>query len=121
MDPVKGIPAGRSAASLADAQDVRAGIAAALKLTPVNEPLLRRGVWTYVGAERSAGTSPGHVIMALSELVESSDILPMSVRQALMRHVMLWCVEAYFGHLGGDVVGHSSYALSDSTPMPVLR
>jgi hypothetical protein len=34
--------------------------------------MLRRGVWTYVGEERRAGTSPG-------------------------------CVEAYFGHLGGEL------------------
>lgn len=120
MDSRNGIADVRSAASLADAQDLRSGIAAALSLTPVDEQLLRRGVWSYVGAERHNGTSPGHVIMALTELVEASAIVPPTVRQSLMRHVILWCVEAYFGHLGGDVVGRNGNALSDAqTPMPI--
>lgn len=120
MNSSNGIAEVRSAASLADAQDLRSSIAAALSLTPVDEQLLRRGVWTYVGAERHAGTSPGHVIMALTDLVEASAIVPLTFRQSLMRHVILWCVEAYFGHLGGDVVGRSGNELSDSrTPMPI--
>ncbi len=102
-----------TAAEIADTQDLRSVISSALSATPVNETILRRGVWTYVGAERHAGTSPGRVIMALTELVEASRIEPMAVRQALMRRVILWCVEAYFGHLGGDVVGRSGHALSD--------
>ena len=110
----------RSDASLADEDDLRSSVEAALKVTPVDESLLRRSVWTYVGAERHAGTAPGHVIMTLSELVEASAIFPMSVRQTVLRHVILWCVEAYFGHLGGDVVGRMGTAFSDSrTPMPV--
>lgn len=122
MDPSNGSPAVRRDTTHAYAQDLRAGIAAALSVTPVDEQLLRRGVWRYVGAERHAGTSPGHVIMALSEVVESSAIFPMSVRQTLLRHVILWCVEAYFGHLGGDVVGRNGKALSDSpTPLPIHR
>jgi hypothetical protein len=112
MHPTSGTPALRSAASLADAHDLRSGIAAALTATPVDEVLLRRGVWTYVGAERHAGTSPGHVIVALTQLVEASEIFPLPVRQAIMRQVILWCVEAYFGHLGGDVVGRSGTAFS---------
>jgi hypothetical protein len=28
--------------------------------------------------------------------------------------VILWCVEAYFGHLGGYVVGRERQAFSDS-------
>jgi hypothetical protein len=120
MDANNGTPAVRSAASLADAHDLRSGIAAALIATPVDEVRLRRGVWTYVSAERHAGTSPGHVIMALTELVEASEIFPPTVRQAVMRHVILWCVEAYFGHLGGDVVGRSGIAFSDTpTPLPI--
>ena len=110
----------RSSASLDDENDLRSSIEAALKVTPVDELLLRRSVWTYVGAERHGGTAPGHVIMTLSELVEASAIFPMSVRQTLLRHVILWCVEAYFGHLGGDVVGRIGTAFSDSrTPMPI--
>ncbi|HEU4996939.1 MAG TPA: hypothetical protein VFT29_19110 [Gemmatimonadaceae bacterium] len=120
MDQDNGTPAVRSTASLVDADDLRCEIAAAFTATPIDEVRLRRGVWTYVGAERHAGTSPGHVIMALTELVEASEIFPPTVRQAFMRHVILWCVEAYFGHLGGDVVGRSGTAFSDSpTPLPI--
>jgi hypothetical protein len=101
---------------LDDARDLRAVISQALRASDIDDQLLRRGVWTYVGAERSAGTSPGHVILALTELVEAANISPVSLRQARMRQVILWCVEAYFGHLGGDVVGRDGEAFSDSVP-----
>jgi hypothetical protein len=103
----------RSAADVADPQDLRAVITRALAANPVDEMSLRRGVWTYVGAERHAGTSPGHVIMALTDLIEAAPVMPPADRQALMRSVILWCVEAYFGHLGGDVVGRNGKAFSD--------
>jgi hypothetical protein len=90
---------------LEDAQDLRSVIATALAATPVDERSLRRGVWTFVGSERDLGTSPGHVIVALTELVEASSIAPSPMRQSVMRQVILWCVEAYFGHLGGQAVG----------------
>jgi hypothetical protein len=103
----------------ADVLDLRAVILDALSANGVDDPALRRGVWTYVGAERNAGTSPGHVIMALTELVEEAKITPTSARHVVMRRVILWCVEAYFGHLGGDVVGRNGDALSDSdVPVP---
>ncbi len=86
-------PVDRTTAQLADVQDLRSVISAALTANPVDECALRRGVWTYVGAERHAGTSPGRVIMALTELVEAPRISPASVRQSLMRRVILWCVE----------------------------
>ena len=104
----------RSDTERADARDLRSVIAAALATTPVDEDALRRGVWTYVGAERHAGESPGRVIMALTELLEKARLEPASARQPLMRLVILWCVEAYFGHLGGDVVGRDGAAFSDS-------
>ena len=106
-------PPRRSLADVEDAQDLRSVIANALAATPIDELSLRRGVWTYVGAERHAGTSPGHVIMALTDLIEVATIAPPANRQALMRSVILWCVEAYFGHLGGDMVGRYGRALSD--------
>src|SRR5437773_8076344 len=87
---------------LADAHDLRSVISAALAATPVDEQSLRRGVWTYVGAERDVATPPGQVIMTLTQLVDASKVAPISVRQAVMRRVILWCVEAYFGHLGGE-------------------
>jgi hypothetical protein len=108
------VPADRSTAELSDDQDPRSAIGAALGATPVDEQTLRRAVWMYVSAERHGGTAPGHVIMALTELVDASGIDPATVRQATMRSVILWCVEAYFGHLSGDVVGRSGDALSDS-------
>ena len=106
-------PPSRSPADVEDALDLRSVIASALAATPVDEMSLRRGVWTYVGAERNAGTSPGHVIMALTDLIEAATIAPAADRQALMRSVILWCVEAYFGHLGGDVAGRNGRAFSD--------
>jgi len=30
-----------------------------------------------------------------------------------LRRVILWCVEAYFGHLGGDVLGREADAFAD--------
>ncbi len=94
----------------ADAQDLRSVIVAALAAKPVDEQSLRRGVWTYVGAEHDAGTPAGRVIMELDELVEAANIVAMTSKQALKRSVILWCVEAYFGHLGGDVCGEPSVA-----------
>ena len=107
------VPRSRSAADVEDTLDLRSVIANALAATPVDEMSLRRGVWTYVGAERDAGTSPGHVIMQLTDLIEDATITTLADRQALMRSVILWCVEAYFGHLGGDVVGRYGIAVAD--------
>ncbi len=100
----------------ADSQDLRRVIAEALDVTPVAEDALRRSVWTFVAAERNAG--PGHLIMALTNLVEASNVSPIAARQVLMRRVILWCVEAYFEHLGGEVVGRDGNALGDA-PMVV--
>ena len=108
----------RSFEGTADLQDLRRVIAEALDVTPVAEDALRRSVWTFVGAERNAGTSPGHLIMALTNLVEASNVSPIAARQVLMRRVILWGVEAYFGHLGGEVVGRDGTALGDA-PMVV--
>ena len=59
---------------LEDQQDLRAVIAAALAATPLDEASLRRGVWTYVRAEHHLGTSPGAVIVTLTELVDASPL-----------------------------------------------
>ena len=106
---------------LEDAQDLRAVISAALATVPVDEESLRRGVWTYVRTERDVGTSPGFVIVALTELVDASTIDQVSVRQFVTRQVILWCVEAYFGYLGGEVVGSGDDApLADSAVAPSM-
>lgn len=102
----------------ADVRDLRSVITGALSATPVNEQSLRRGVWTIVGLERQAGTSPGLVIMALTEVVDASPI-PAPDRQRVMQRVILWCVEAYFGHLGGDsvtIATHAQAPLSSAAP-----
>lgn len=114
-------PPERGVESLADAQDLRSVISAALTATPVDEQSLRRGVWTYVGGERDAGTPPGRVIVALTELVEAAPISTQTARDALTRDVILWCVEAYFGHLGGKGVGRGSDAPSADAVAPDAR
>jgi hypothetical protein len=93
----------RTIAALGDARDLRATITAILGAPPVDEHALRQAVWTYVGTERDAGISPGLVIMALTELLRAAMIEGRQERELLTRDVILWCVEAYFGHLGGDV------------------
>ena len=93
----------RTLAQLEDTQDLESVISAALAARPLDEVMLRRGVWTYVGEERHAGTSPGRVILALTELIEKSESTSRMQQQAVMRRVILWCVEAYFGHLGGHL------------------
>jgi hypothetical protein len=99
-----------------DALDLRSVIATSLATTPVDDQALRRGVWTYVCAERDLGTRPGSVIITLTEMVESSTIAPRSVRDDVMRRVILWCVEAYFGHLGGEGVGLCATADTGEVP-----
>lgn len=103
----------RTVEEVADVADLRAVIHAALAVTPIDDTILRGGVWTHFGVERYAGTSPGHVIMTLNDLIDEAALSPFSTRQAVTRRVILWCVEAYFGHLGGDVVGRERLALSD--------
>ncbi|HEY7235022.1 MAG TPA: hypothetical protein VH539_12795 [Gemmatimonadaceae bacterium] len=105
---------------LADAQDLRSVITAALAATPVDERSLRRGVWTYVGAERDVGASPAQVITALTQLVDASSVAPAAVRQGVTRSVILWCVEAYFGHLGGEAGRHGDERTGTSREVPPM-
>ena len=97
-------PRERTLEELAEAEDLRSVIAAALAATPVDEQSLRRGVWTYVSCEREVGMSPGDVMTRLTSIVEASSA-PSPARDAVMHQVMVWCVEAYFGHLGGEPCG----------------
>jgi len=108
------VPAPRTPVEIAEATTLRSAIGETLAATPLDEAILRRDVWSYVGAEQHSGTSAGHVIMVLVDVIEQAAIAPLVERQALTRRVILWCVEAYFGHLGGDVVGRDGMALSDS-------
>jgi hypothetical protein len=104
----------RTPAESAELLELRDAIVACLARTPVEDLSLRGAVWTYVGTERHAGTPPGHVISALTGMIAAAHIAPATRRQALTRRVILWGVEAYFGHLDGDVMGRDGDALSDS-------
>jgi hypothetical protein len=85
---------------LIEADGLRSVIAAALAVQPIDDRSLRRGVWAYVCAARDAGTPPGEVIVTLTGVVEASSVAPRSLRDSVMRRVILWCVDAYFGHIG---------------------
>jgi hypothetical protein len=100
-------------AERADAQDLRSAISAALVANPIEDELLRRGVWTYVSAERLAGTTSARVIMMLTELVMEARIEPASLRHPVMQRMIRWGVEAYFGQLGGTTVGDDDDARPD--------
>lgn len=99
--------------AIVDSQDLRSAIVESLAVRPIAEEALRRAVWTFVASERNAGTSPGRVITDLTELMDAATVSPVAGRQPLMRRVILWCVEAYFGHLVGDVVGRDGDSLGD--------
>jgi hypothetical protein len=94
----------RSVEDLADAKDLRAAISLALAGPTIDEHVLRCAVWSFVGNERRAGVPPALVITRLTTLVDEAEVTPMSSRLALTRRVILWCVEEYFGHLGGDAL-----------------
>ena len=98
----------RSVEDLADAKELRAANAAAHVQSPMNEHTLRCAVWSFVGNERRAGVRPELVIMRLAGLIDGAQMAPTSVRLSLTRQVMLWCVEAYFGQLGGDALAADS-------------
>jgi len=88
-----------------DAAEMRTVIAEALGAAPVDEQGLREAVWTYVRGERQVGVAPGLVILALTTMVTDAKITPADAALARMREVILWCVEAYFGQLGGNMAG----------------
>ncbi len=94
----------RSVEDLADAKELRAVISAVLTTTPINESALRCAVWSFVGAERLAGVPPALVITRLTAVIDDAVIVPASSRLSLTRRVILWCVEEYFGCLGGNVL-----------------
>lgn len=98
----------RTLAQLEDTLDLESVISQALAARPIDVSMLRRGVWTYVGEERHAGTSPGRVILTLTELIEKSKGTSEKEQQAVTRRVILWCVEAYFGQLGDEILANVS-------------
>jgi hypothetical protein len=105
----------RTLAQHRDARDLRAVVVDALTAAPIDEQALRDGVWTYVRGERQIGVAPGIVILALTDMVERARIVPDDVRTARTRDVILWCVEAYFGQLGGTDIGRARAASVDDS------
>jgi hypothetical protein len=91
-----------------DTTDLAAVIASALSTSPIDITALRRGVWTYVGEERHVGSPPGRVILELTELIDASTGISGTERAAVTKRVILWCVEAYFGQLGGEFPPHAN-------------
>ena len=107
----------RSPDQLIDAADLRAAIAGALDAVPIDDEALRRAVWTFVDTEKHAGTTPGEVIIALKNLMTQAQVASLSKHNAA---VILWCVEAYFGHLGGEIPPRPP-VLRESDPRPASR
>lgn len=108
---------------LIDAGALRSVIAAELARTPIDEQSVRRGVWAYVCAARDVDTPAGEVILALTTIVHLSNIAPRSVRDALARRVILWCVDAYFGQIGERVGGARDIDtnVDNQRPLPPVR
>lgn len=104
----------RSVEDLADARELRAAISLLLSRSPMNDDALRYAVWTFVGTERRAGVPPALVITRLTALIDAAPITPESVRLAVTRRVILWCVEEYFSCLGGNILDGG--ALVDRVP-----
>ena len=106
----------RSVEDLADAKELRSVIATVLATEPIDERALRCAVWSFVGVERGAGVPPALIITRLTDVIDAADITSVQARLALTRRAILWCVEEYFGHLGGDVLPMDS--LEDASASP---
>ena len=116
----------RTLAQHEDARDLRAVIVEALasfSSADGDERALRNAVWTYVRGERAIGVAPGVVILELTDMVERAKIAPDAARLHRTRGVILWCVEAYFGQLGGDALGSDASFAPDArdTPTGIMR
>ena len=108
---------------LIDAKALRSIIAAGVASQPIDEQSVRRGIWEYVCSARDLGTPPGHVILSLTTLVEASTVAPGSVRDAILRRVILWCVDAYFGQIGERLadVAYLGARAEDQRPLSAVR
>ena len=100
----------RTLAQHHDARDLRAVIVEVLAGTPIDQQALRDAIWTYVREERDIGVAPGVVIIALTDMVERAKVVPDAARIERTHEVILWCVEAYFGQLGGVAVSRDREA-----------
>ena len=107
----------RTFAQAEDTKDLEAAILTALSASPIDITALRRGVWTFVGEERHVGTPPGRVILELTEMIDASTRTSRMERAAVTKRVILWCVEAYFGQLGGGVATMPAEKRTAPTPI----
>jgi hypothetical protein len=108
---------------LMDADALRSIIGAGLAHQPIDERSVHRGVWAYVCGARDLGTPPGQVILALTAIVEASSVAPGSVRDGILRRVILWCVDAYFGQIGERLADaeYLDVRVADQPPLPPVR
>jgi len=93
-----------------------AAIATALTVKPVHEQSLRRAVWAYVDAGRDRGAVLGELIVTLTDLADAANIAPTSVRQALMRGMIVWGTEEYFRHPSDAAHGPRVGAIAGVVP-----
>jgi hypothetical protein len=105
----------RTVEDLADAKDLRAAVSASLDAGTIEDDTLRCAVWNLVGNERRAGVPPAMIIVRLTALIDESKLSP-AMRLPLTRRVILWCVEEYFGHLGGTALDDRALADVSSAP-----
>lgn len=89
---------------LADAGELSTVVSRLLAKTPIDEQALRCAVWSFVGVERRADVPAALLITRLTDLIDQAPISPFTARARLTRRVILWCVEEYFSHLGGDAL-----------------
>ena len=108
---------------LIDADALRSIIAAGLAVQPIDERSVHRAVWIYVCGARDLGTPPGQVILSLTTIVEASSVAPRSVRNAILRRVILWCVDAYFGQIGERLADmeYLDARVAEQRPLPPVR
>ena len=97
----------RSTDPLARSVDLRSALDAALAVQPVDLTALRRGVAAYVCRERDAGVSAMYAISQLRRIIEDARLTPHEQGE-VARHVVVWCVEAYFNRPGTAVGGGDS-------------
>lgn len=108
----------RSVEDLADAKDLRSVISHALTRAPIDDEALRVAVWSFVGVERRAGVTPALVIQRLTGLIDDAVLAAASDREALTQRVIVWCVEEYFGCLGGDALAKNATPVSQPSAPP---
>lgn len=104
----------RMLALVKDARDLEVEISRSLDHEPIDATLLRRAVYAYIREERQAGTPPGRIVLMLTQLVDKAQNVSLSERSAILRRVILWFVEAYFGQLEDAFNG----PWDDASPMP---